>query len=324
MANLIESMGYNLGKVHIGLIAYMCDLYCEGRVSALKAFLQSLNIPVPSKQPIPTREWPSGKGRLDLAILDGDDQKPCIIIEMKVDDHETETQLKKYSEAMKQYPECKRLLITLGNGEYYRRRGDLYGFTWIRLGEFAKAAKMACSSDTGILHDWAVALENEIKRRDDVKHNAHGNVSNYRSGSWNITLLGQLREELSPEFCEQTGIDPKCNTWGPGPDTILNFGRINCGSSLYLYTEINQNGKLNVKAGFNNSGEMTKCRDSIEAVRKYLLDTLGRDKCPNRGIRKNSRSTTLVSLPIHLQKYNGYPYPLGYEPGYAKKDTIDK
>lgn len=208
MANFVESMGYSLGKVHTGLIAYMCNLYREGRVNVLQSFLQNLNIPVPSK-PNPFREWSSEKGKLDLAIFNGEEKKPCIIIEMKIDDHETETQLKRYSEATKYLSKSERMLITLGNGEYYQHRGGLNGFTWIR------------------------------------------------------------------------------------------------------------------KTGFSNSGEMTKCRDSIESVRKYLLDTLDDAESPNRGIRKNSRSTTLVSLPIHLQKYNDYAL-LGHKPGYTKKDTIDK
>ena len=47
MANLIESMGYSLGNIHVGLIAYMCDLYREGTVTPLESFLQTLAVPVP-------------------------------------------------------------------------------------------------------------------------------------------------------------------------------------------------------------------------------------------------------------------------------------
>lgn len=320
MANFIESMGYSLGKVHIGLIAYMCNLYRGDRVNVLKSFLQNLNISVP-EEPVPIREWSSGKGKLDLAIFNGKEEDPCIIIEMKIDDYEADEQLEKYKNATEHLSNSERLLITLGNGEYYRRRDDCNGFTWIRLGEFAEAAKIVCSSETGVLHDWAVALENELKRRDDVRHNARKNIRNYRPGSWNITLLGQLNEELSPEFCKQIDINPTCKTWGPRPDTILHFGSIgDCGSRLEPYTEINRNGKLNVKAGFNNSDEMTKYRDLIASVRRYLLDNL--DDAEEGGIRKNSRSTTLVSLPVHLQ--NCDDDELRHEPGYTKKDSIDK
>ena len=318
MANLIESMGYNLGKVHIGLIAYICNLYREGRVNVLKSFLQNLNIPVPS-EPVPIREWSSGKGKLDLAIFNGKEEKPCLIIEMKIDDHETKTQLDNYRDATTYLSKSERLLITLGNGEYYQQRDGSNGFTWIRLGEFARAAKIACSPNTGVLYDWAVALENELKRRDDVKRNARGNISNYRSGSWNITLLGQLREELSPEFCNQIGINPTCYTYGQGPDTILNFGYGQI--PPYLYAEINQNGKLNVKMGFDNPEDDTKCRDISESIRDNLLDNLDDAEMPNRGYRKGSNSTTLVSLPIGLKACSDHA--LGHVPGYRKKDTLD-
>ena len=191
-------MGYNIEKVHVGLIAYMCDLYREGRTTALESFLQTLDIPV-SDNPKPNREWaPKPRIGVDLAIFDGDAQNPCVIIEMKVDDHEKKGQLEQYRDATEHLTVSKRLFITLGNGEYFQRRENgQNGFTWIRLQKFAKAVNNACSSDISVINDWSIALNNELGRRERVRDNDRGNINNYRSGSWNITLLGQLREELT-------------------------------------------------------------------------------------------------------------------------------
>lgn len=322
MANLIESMGYNSGKVHVGLIAYMCDLY-RNNPAPLKSFLDTLGVPVPG-EPKPIREWaPAPRiGKVDLAIFDGDKKKPCVIIEMKVDDHEKvgnheeKGQLEKYRDATEYLTVSKRLLITLGNGEYFQCRGNQNGFTWIRLQKFAKAVNNACSSDISVINDWSIALNNELGRRENVRDNDRGNISNYRSGSWNITLLGQLREELTQELCEEIGISPTCCTYGQAPDTILHFGA----GPGNLYAEINKNGKLNVKIRFNNPTDHNECRELYENNQRQQLLGLNDAEPPNRGYRRGSRSATLVSIPIGLAEcIDG---ELGYAPGLEQQDTV--
>ena len=318
MANLIESMGYNLGKVHVGLIAYMCDLY-RGNPAPLESFLDTLGVPVPG-EPKPIREWASGQGKVDLAIFDGDEENPCFIIEMKVDDrgHRIDEQLGGYAVATEYLTTDNRLLITLGNSEYFQRRENgQNGFTWIRLRNFAEAVNNACSSDISVINDWSIALQNELERRDSVEHNDRVNINNYRSGSWNITLLGQLREQLTPELCGEIGITPTCYTHGRKPDTILNFG-YKLGN---LYAEINNNGKLNVKIGFNNHNNHNECRELYGNIQENLLAALNNAQQPNRGYRTGSRSATLVSIPIGLEIYNG---ELGYAPGRTQQDTVEK
>ena len=301
MANLIESVGYGLGKIHVGLIAYMCDLYREGTVDPLESFLQTLAVPVPRK-PRPVREWKVAGGRLDLAIFDGQAESPSVILEMKVDDYETDEQLEIQANATRHLSKSNRLLVTLGNGEYYRQRGNLDDFTWIRLGKFTQAVRNACStvSEVRVLHDWADALERELKRRDIVRRNAREDISYYRSGwhLWNITLLGQLREKLeewSVRVCNEISIEPTC--YPLRSDTILHFDW----RPDPLYAEINKNGKLNVKIAFNDHTNHGECRKLSESRQECLINTLADAEKPNRGYRKGSKTMTLVSLPIGLE-----------------------
>lgn len=65
MANLIKSIGYSLGKVHAGMISYLCELYREGNREPFESFLTALGLSVPSN-PVPRREWCS----VDLAMLE--------------------------------------------------------------------------------------------------------------------------------------------------------------------------------------------------------------------------------------------------------------
>ncbi len=120
MANLIRSMGYSLGKVHVGMISYLCELYREGNREPFESFFASFNLLVPSN-PVPRREWNS----VDLAILEQtkDGQEiPRILIEMKVDDHESGSNQENYQTVRYalRWPSCQAyLFITLGKGEYY-------------------------------------------------------------------------------------------------------------------------------------------------------------------------------------------------------------
>src|ERR1700722_13665012 len=118
MANLVRSLGYSLGKVHSGLIVYLCELYRDGIHEPLDSLFGAFHVQVP-RNPVPRREW----NRVDLAIFDGDERDPRILIEMKVDDHEGDAsedncQTDKYARA---WPSCDAyLFVTLGMGEYYR------------------------------------------------------------------------------------------------------------------------------------------------------------------------------------------------------------
>jgi len=123
MAKVISSIGYSLGKVHSGMLAYLCDLHREGITGPLESLFGALGVAIP-RCPTPAREWKS----IDLAIFSGDDVEPRILVEMKVDDRDHQTtrwiggQTRKdfqtvlYPEA---FPNCDAYLyITLGMGDY--------------------------------------------------------------------------------------------------------------------------------------------------------------------------------------------------------------
>lgn len=294
MANLIESMGYSLGKVHSGLLAYVVDLSRNG-TGPLLQLLSLLNIPVPN-EPIPYREWKVGSGiRLDVVIFNSNASIPSIIFEIKVDDHEptsnNTSQTARYADATESVPY--RLFVTLGHGEYYYPPDKR--FRWVRLEEFSKAVREAAIAypQERPICDWAEALENETKRRNAVKKNDRSNLENYRPGSWNIIFLGQLKEILPLSIFPN--VDPHCYTYGTRPDTILNFGEI----KEQLYSEINNNGKLNVKISFNSCQSDKDRTDLYKQVVSRLIPLVVSDK-DIHPINNSSSTMTVASIDIGL------------------------
>lgn len=313
MANLIESLGYSLGKVHVGLLAYMCNLVRAGTVGPLEAFLQSLDIPVPH-DPVPYREWKAARGvRLDLAIFDGDAGISCIIVEMKVDDREV-GQTTLYADATPDVPY--RLFVTLGHGEYYHPPYDTR-FRWIRLPEFAQAVKVTCAAYPNVvpLQDWAIALQHELDRRHAVANNDRHQLRAYRPGFWNINFLGQLKEALLLALGSASlDIDPTCYTHGTRPDTILNFGW----SQDPRYAEINNNGRLNVKISFGNCETEADRQVLYQQTMQLLLKNLGVGNNEIRAYNAGSATMTIVSLDIGLVTPHG---ALAY--GHAQAYTVN-
>lgn len=245
MANVVESFGYSLGKVHTGMLAYLCDLYREGRKAPLVALFQVLSITLPDRL-IGVRERTIGhRQRLDFAIIDESSNDVIVAIEVKVDDHETGAnppQTCRYAETLKDTPHC--LFVTLGNGEYFREPHAKDKFKWIRLKLFLEAVSAAARAmpDNQLIQDWADALRSESSRREAVSRNDRLIAKTFRAASWNITFLGQLKELLSAQGTVPL-VDMTCYTLGSRPDTILNFGW----SRFPVYAEINYSGKLSVK-----------------------------------------------------------------------------
>jgi hypothetical protein len=267
VANLISSIGYSLGKVHTGMLAFLCELHREGVRGPLECLLGHLGVPLPVC-PKAKREWNS----IDLAIFDGENVTPALLIEMKVDDHDHETtkwidgnkatgyQTDIYARA---FPNCEGYLyITLGIGEYFHAP---YGtrFRWVRLPEFSAALNQV-KSDDGAIADWKAALLFEAELRERVRRDDRSRIADFRPGAWNICFLGQLKEELeSFSGNEFRNLDCTCYTWGTRPDTILNFGWRN--DTEYL--EINNDGLLNFKVTLNDC--------SAEAAKKLIGNSLG-------------------------------------------------
>ncbi len=242
MANLIRSIGYSLGKVHAGMISYLCEMYREGKKEPLESFLTFFGIKVPSN-PISKREWNS----VDLAILEhGEDgqETPVILIEIKVDDHESLRQeVYQTVRYASHWPSCQAyLFITLGKGEYYHPpRSDC--FTWIRIRQFQKAIEAIKTTDR-IIADWLDEVRREIELQDNVLIADKSHAKEYRGGTWNIFLFGHLAEILKPIFASNNiDVEMTCYTYGNRPDTIFNFGW----AREPLYMEINYSGRLNLK-----------------------------------------------------------------------------
>jgi len=310
-ANLIQSIGYSLGKVHTGLLAYLCDRHREGKVEPLTFLFGSLGVPVP-RSPVPKREWQS----IDLAIFDGNADEPCILVEMKVDDHDHETrkwiqgrqevgpQTDIYARA---FPKCSSYLyITLGLGQYFHAP---YGtrFRWVRLHEFAHALEQMGTTER-VIEDWKVAIRREASLHECVRRNDRSCLSEYRSGAWNICFLGQLREAVE-EAAASKGIDATCYMWGTRPDTILNFGYAK--NPIYLevkhpvYLEVNNNGRLNLKVNVEDCADVA-CRQS--AIGELIARVQAASPAPTYRIREGGRlgaSKTVASFDIGLLVTDG-------------------
>jgi len=260
MANLIKYIGYSLGKVHAGMISYLCELYREGNREPFESFLTALGVSVPSN-PVPRREWSS----VDLAILDkmqDGHMVPRILIELKVDDHETGSNQESYQTVRyaKQWPSCQAyLFVTLGKGEYYHApRSDR--FTWVRIRKFLRVLEAIKTQDRAI-SDWIEEIKHEIVLQDNVLISDKSHAEEYRGGTWNIYLFGRLVEMLSPKFAASNlDVEMTCYTYGTGPDTIFNFGW----SQEPLYMEINYSGQLNLKMSLDASESEDTRREVVK------------------------------------------------------------
>ena len=268
MANVIRSIGYSLGKIHSGMICYLCHLCREGDREPLESFLGSLGIRM-TFNPMPRREW----NNVDLAILDEDTGHPRILVETKVDDHEAGTSDSTYQTVRyaKTWPSCDAyLFFTLGMGEYYHAPRS-HRFTWVRIREFLRAVD-AIESPDDIVIQWKEEIRREVGLQEAVLRADRTRLSDYRAGSWNIYLLGQLVKELVSDFqADSLDIEPTCYTHGTRPDTILNFGW----SQDPLYMEINYNGRVNLKISLEGSESVRKAavEQAIRACQTLPFDT---------------------------------------------------
>jgi hypothetical protein len=242
------------------MISYLCEMYREGNREPLESFLACLGVKVPSN-PIPRREWNS----VDLAILEcGEDgqETPAILIEVKVDDSETGSSQEHYQTVRyaSRWPSCQAyLFITLGKGEYYHPpRSDR--FAWVRIRQFQKAIEAIKTKDR-IISDWLDEVRREIVLQDNVLIADKSRAAEYRGGTWNIYLFGQLTETLKPLFAANNiDVEMTCYTYGSGPDTIFNFGW----AREPLYMEINYSGRLNLKMSLDTAESENSRRERVK------------------------------------------------------------
>lgn len=302
MANLVRAIGYSLGKLHIGLISYLIDLYTEGDRKPASEFFQALGIRFP-QEPICRREWNS----VDLAILEREadgSEKPVILFELKVDDHETGSTIDDYQTIRyaKRWPDCPCFVfITLGRGEYYHPpRSDR--FKWIRIREFAKAL-CAIGEKDPVFQGWADQILREITLQDFAQNNDRRALHEYRAGNWNIYLLGALAELIREQIQRESfSIDITCGTYGTRPDTICSLDWF----SDFLYLEINYDGFLNLKISFEKDDSTQKKFERVDesiAILKRIPFPI-EPKFQSRGRIGNSK--TIASFDIGLYCKDGF------------------
>lgn len=306
MANIVNCIGYTLGKVHTGLLAFLCQLHQEGTREPLEVLLGHLGVQLPSC-PRPEREWES----VDLAIFDSGADAPAVLIEMKVDDHDTEkrigsgakkTQTELYTE---RFPNCHAYLyITVGNGEYFQSPRGL--FRWVRLREFSDALATVKTTEKSIL-DWQKALGAEIQLREIVKRGDYHQVAKlnprrqWRSW-WNLCFLGQLKERLASRFPDCFPIlDAACYYCGTAPDTILNFGWVDD----VRYLEINNNGFLNFKVTLGEEKSEAKKRELIDGTLRWIAAAYPARSCEYREGGRIGKSKTVACFDIGLRCTDG-------------------
>ena len=300
MANLIHCFGYRLGKVHTGMLAFLCQLHCEGTQEPLESLFGHLSVQVPNC-PRAEREWNS----IDLAISEGEAEEPAILVEIKVDDHEGTKQGKSQTEFYAtQFPDCLvYLYITLGNGEYYR--SPSIPFRWVRLREFNDALATVKTNEKAIV-DWQEAVRTEVLLRESVKRGDYSQVAKVKPTRqwwswWNLCFLGELKVTIERHFPSGfRSLDPTCYPCGTAPDTILNFGW----RDDTRYLEINNNGLLNLKVSLGDLPEAEK-RSLVASTLRWVKSTYGEGGYQISDGGHLGRSKTLVSFDVGLQRTDG-------------------
>jgi len=234
---------------------------------------------------------------------------------MKVDDHEHYTRRKReklhghqtvvYAQA---FPDCKAYLyVTLGMGEFFAPpQGER--FCWIRTRRFLKALEAIRTPDH-LIENWRESVQREVDRQDRVAQLDRSDLSKYRAGSWNVYLLGFLKEALlerlgqtAPTLLEMLSETCTCYTYGTRPDTILNFGWAKCPA----YMEITYNGRLHLKMNLEGFKTLPDKQRGVAAAIETVVQRYpeGTYKLHEGG--KIGKSKTVASFEVGLAQRDGY------------------
>lgn len=162
MANIVDSIGFDLERVHTGLIVYLVNLWCSGKREPLQTFFSELGVELQEAEEIRAR---TECKNIDLVIFSQND-KPLVAVEMKVHNHEDLVVVRgsggEKACQTKEYPgrigECTFLYVTLGAGEFYRREpyGDV---KHIGLDRFLAAVERVS------VHDQILGFGRRLSRR---------------------------------------------------------------------------------------------------------------------------------------------------------------
>jgi hypothetical protein len=341
MPNIIETMGYGIGKVHVGVFAYLLEMANEEQNSEAFDFFGELRVKLPLSFVVSREQKLSKRNKVDLAILDKNN-RIIMIWEFKVDDHEFKKKIKVDDHEVKEeykmqteiYADAlevqNRFFVTLGHGEYYHRPYD-DRFKWLKLDDVLKATEHLkdLSSNNVFIRDWIESLKNEKKRRNLSQDEENGREKSqegkiiqeyhFRAGSWNINFLGKIAEHYREDYNKD---DLTCYTYGSHPDTILHFGW----SKLPLYAEINDYGMLKIKFNFREVKEEKKKKhgDILKEISLLLQGVLKEEERTFKRIKRNASTMTLYSCDINLKKNSdgNLVFKFGREETISKLHTI--
>jgi hypothetical protein len=282
------------------MIAYLCDLWNEGERQPLRSFLDGLGVSLETENDLrPDREWK----HIDLAIRDIENDSAIVAIEMKVDSHEGLVSGVPQTIAYpKHLPEgTPFLFVTLGVGEYYHApHGERV--EWIRLRRFHEALK-GISTDDLFIETWREAIGKELDLRKRCFSADPSRIEEYRGKTWNLYLLGHLKEKLIESLSGQDiGTDPFVYPYGSAPDTILYFGR----RKRPAYLEINQDGRLNLKVYLGDLDTEQPKRERVKDAQAYYQGLLRayNPKLKTRKLDPRAKGRTIMSFDIGLERHN--------------------
>lgn len=254
----------------------------------------------------PDREWQ----HIDLVVHDSEDDSPVLAIEMKVDSNEVrpgrEPQTKAYPKLV---PEGTLFLfVTLGAGEFYHAPLGADHVEWICLRGFHEALKGISTEDL-FIERWREAIGNELDLRercfsaDPSRRIEEYMIEEYRGKTWNLYLLGNLKEKLIESLSGQDiGIDPFVYPYGSAPDTILYFGR----RKLPAYMEINQDGRLNLTVYLGDLDTEQPKRERVKNAQAYYQGLLRAydPELKTRKLAPRAKGRTIMSFDIGLERHN--------------------
>lgn len=193
----------------------------------------------------------------------------------------------------------------MGTGEYFSPP-SCKSFQWLKLEEFyekllkafEEGGKGLKESDKRvvIIDEWLEALKNELERRREVDRGEKCNIESFRAGGWNLTFLGQLSNGLANVLPVDLLKTLRVFPYGTKPDTILNFGWKDGDG---FYSEINSNGKLNVKVWLTDNPKDHAQVESRYRVAVTNLEKRGIDRSNLKSLRL-SKTMTLVSLDVGI------------------------
>lgn len=299
MVNIVDSIGFDLERVHTGLVVYLVNLWQNNKGSLLP-FFDALDVDLRGHEEIRAKKEYEN---VDLVLCDQNDEL-LVAIEMKVHNYESRVPVKGSSgernyqtiEYPKRVGDCHFLYVTLGVGEYYRQKpyGDV---PQIGLNRFHAAVEAVVDKDD-VIRAWETSLKKEKEFRAACRHGEYRGIDRDEARKCNLYFLGFLRNELEGYWSQDLRLDP--TVYSSGPDTILNFG-VQKGP---CYVEINNNGRLNLKINLESLNDQDAKQESIEKAARHYSDNMdARFKVEaNRQTALLKKSKTIASFDIALER----------------------